>query len=168
MQIVEHSLKLILLYASLFGHKFFQIEQHVRPDLNNSVATRSKRLLGLGLIATARSRINNPVVVLEGMDGLNNSADPSDIHVDIEIVHKLGCQVSVQLCLHFNRAVDPYGRIEEDMVEQLLQQDGAVRIRQLDQEFGQTNYRIEKAHGNMPAGGFLKGIAYCQETFVIN
>jgi hypothetical protein len=28
------------------------------------------------------------------------------------------------------------------MVEQLLQQDGAVRVRQLDQEFGQTNYRI--------------------------
>lgn len=53
------------------------------------------------------------------MHGLQNGAHASHIAVDLGVGEELGGQIRVEARLHIGRRVDPQGRIEEDMVQQL-------------------------------------------------
>jgi len=66
------------------------------------------------------------------VDCLYDSADAADVDVDVEVVDELGGQVGVELGLDLDGAVDPDGWVEEDVVEELLKEDGAVGVGQLD------------------------------------
>ena len=121
-----------MLHTGLFGHQLLEVKKHVGAYLYDCVARGPERLDRLGLVAATLLRVRDPVVVFERVDRLNDGAYSPYVDVNVQVVHKVGGQKCVQLGLHLDRAVDPYGWIEQHMIEQLLQQYGAVRVGQLN------------------------------------
>lgn len=56
------------------------------------------------------------------MHRLQNSADASNVTVDLSVAQELGGQIRVQTGLHICRRINPQRRIEQHMVEQLPRQ----------------------------------------------
>ena len=53
--------------------------------------------------ATAVGWVNHPVIVLDGVQGLNDGADTTNVTVDLSIVDKLIWQIHVQPTLHLSQ-----------------------------------------------------------------
>lgn len=102
MQVVEQRLEFILLHAILLGDELFYVEKHVGAQLKNRLPIRPQRFDRLGLVAAPMSRVGHPVVVLECVDGLYDSADASNVDVNVQIVDELGSQIRVEFRLNLS------------------------------------------------------------------
>jgi hypothetical protein len=73
--------------------------------------------------AALGSRVDDPIVILEGVHGLKDGGDAANVGVDLRVGEKLCGQVRVEARLHRHRRVDPEGGIEENMVQQLPREE---------------------------------------------
>ena len=62
----------------------------------------------LGNDATSVLWADHPVVVLQGVHGLQNGRHTTDVGVDLSVIDKLGCQVTVELGLHLSHKVHKF------------------------------------------------------------
>lgn len=131
------------MYAVFFRYKFFDVKEHVGSQLNDRIATGTQRFDRFGLVAASIGRIGHPIVVFERVNGLYDRAYATYVHVDVQVVDEFGRQVWVQFCLNLYGTVDPNRRIEQNMIEQLFEQYGAVRVGQLNQKFCQFQKRLQ-------------------------
>lgn len=84
--------------------------------------------------AALGTRIDNPIVILECMNCLENGADAPYIAVDLSVAEELGGQVRVEACLYIGWRIDPQGWIEEHVVEQLPREKRETeQLRQISQ-----------------------------------
>lgn len=80
--------------------------------------------------AALRPWVHNPVVELQCVHSLENRADSPHTAVNVCVGQEVCRQVAVQPGLHCGRSVDPQGRVEEYVVQQLPGQKGlAERLR---------------------------------------
>lgn len=121
-QVVEDALQLVLLHPVPDHNQLLEEQQDVRPNGQDVFLGGPRPIQPLGHDAALWPRIHNPVVELERVHGLQNGADASHIAVDLRVAEELGGQVGVETGLHIGRRVDPQGRVEEDMVQQLPRQ----------------------------------------------
>lgn len=81
--------------------------------------------------------IHDPVVVFECVHGLKDGGDAPHVGVDLRIREELRGKVGVQLGLDARRGVQPETRVEETVVQKLLQEKVGVVGRTGHEEFGQ-------------------------------
>lgn len=72
-----------------------------------------------GHYAALSSRVYDPVVILEGVHGLQNCADTANASIDVRIRQEVRGQVTVQPGLYRGRRVDPQRGVEQHVVQKL-------------------------------------------------
>ena len=92
-------------------------------------------------------RIDDPVVVLEGVHGLQDGGHPPHVGVDPGVRQELRGQVGVELGLHCGRGVDPQRWVEETVVQELLQQQVRVGGGAGDQVLCQLEEGVQEVGG---------------------
>ena len=98
-------------------------------------------------------RTDHPVVGLESVHGLQDCGDSPHVAVYLSVRQELRGEVAVQPDLHRGRGVDPEARVEQAVVQQLLQQEVAVVGGTSDEVLGQLQEGVEEVGGQMlPAG----------------
>lgn len=118
-QIVENALQFVLFRTVTDHDELLEKQQDVRSDGENVFLCRSWPVQAFRHDAALGARIDHPIIELERVYGLQNGADASYVAVNLGVGQKFSGQVRVEACLNVGRRVDPKGRVEEHMIEQL-------------------------------------------------
>lgn len=63
------------------------------------------------------ARTGDPVIILEGMNGLQDRRDPTYVGINLRVAEEFGRQIGVETRLDGRRGVDPESRIEEHVIQ---------------------------------------------------
>lgn len=72
-----------------------------------------------GYNAALGAWIDDPIVIFESVYRLENGANTSHIAIDLCVAEKFGGQIGIKTGLDIGWRIDPQGRIEEHVIEQL-------------------------------------------------
>ena len=167
-QVVENTLQFILLAAFAHHDQLLEEEQDERADRQDIPLTRANTVQSFRRDSGSRSRIDDPVVILERVYRLQNCGDAAHRRVDVRVVHEIRGQVRVEPALDVDGGVDPERRIEQDVVEQLLQKDVGVGRRRSDQELCEAEEGVENVERQVISGQPLQQVTDDQESPILH
>ena len=150
-QVVQDALQLVLLHPRPDHDELLDKVEDVGPDGDDVRLTGPGDVEPLGRDAAvlAGAGLDDPVVGLEGVHGLQHGGHPPHVAVDLRVGQELGRQVVVQPYLHRGRGVDPQTGIEQTVIQQLLEQQVTVGRGAGDQVLGQLEEGVEQVRGQV-------------------
>ena len=154
-QVVEDTLQLVLLHPSADHDELLDKVEDVRSDGDDVPLTGSGDVqpLGRDTGVQAGAGLDHPVVGLERVHGLQHGGHPPHVAVDLGVGQELGGQVVVQTDLHRGRGVDPETRVEQTVIQQLLEQQVTVVSGAGDQVLGQLEEGVEQVRSQVLSAG---------------
>ena len=150
-QVVQDALQLVLLHPGPDHDELLDKVEDVGPDGDDVrlAGPGDVEPLGRNAGVLAGAGLDDPVVGLEGVHGLQHSGHPPHVAVDLRVGQELGRQVVVQTDLHRGRGVDPETGIKQTVIQQLLEQQVTVGRGAGDQVLGQLEEGVEQVRGQV-------------------